>query len=76
MTFLRKRHGRARIAMFNLIFKPGVILLNLWDLGVGAVTYALAAFVSDRKRRENDAAKVSKAAQLLAVHSWQILFKI
>ena len=76
LTFLRKRHGRAKIAMFNLIFKPGVILLNLCDLGAGAVTYVLAALASDRKRRENGAAKASKAAQLLAGHSWQILFKI
>ena len=76
LTFLRKRHGRARIAMFNLIFKPGVILLNLCDLGAGAVTYVLAALASDRKRRERGAAKASKAAELLFRYSWQILFKI
>ncbi len=76
LTFLRKRHGSFNIGMFNLIFKPGVILLNVCDLGIGAVTYALAALASDRKRREYGAAKVRKAAELLGGYSWQILFNI
>lgn len=76
LTFLRKRHGRFNIAVFNLLFKPGVILLNVIDLAIGSVTYALAALTCDRKRREYGAAKASKAAELLGRYSWQILFSI
>jgi len=76
LIFLRKHRGRGVIAIFNIVFKPGAVLQDVYHLLMGILTIMYGVLVFKRRKLVGGARKVRRAAIFLVMYSWQILFKI
>jgi hypothetical protein len=75
LTFIRKHRGKRTASLFNIIFKPAVVLQNAYQFLIGILVLIYALFVFDSRKREEAARKVGRAAVCLFRYSWQILFR-
>lgn len=76
LIFFRKYRGKLATGFFSCVFKPAIILRDICNVAIGAVTFIFATVVSNNGKREKAATKVKNSAILLGKYSWQILFKI
>lgn len=76
LKFFRKHRGKYITAVFNGVFKPAIILLNICDLIVGILSYIFSVVTINRRRREKSQAKVKASSILLRKYSWSLLFKM
>lgn len=76
LTFLRKHRGRRVTAAFNLVFKPAVILQDIYNVIMAILIFTFTLPIVDRKKRIESAGKVKRTAVWLVKYSWQVLFKI
>ena len=76
LTFIRKHRSKRTASLFNIIFKPAVVLQNAYQFLIGILVLIYALLVFDSRKREEAARKVGRAAVCLFRYSGQILFKI
>jgi len=75
LTFIRKHRGKRTASLFNIIFKPAVVLQNAYQFLIGILVLIYAVLVFDSRKREEAVRKVGRAAVCLFRYSWQILFR-
>lgn len=75
LRYFRKHRGLITTGLFNCLFKPAVIAGEMYDIVVGALTYAVSLLVGNDARRRKSAAKVRHSAILLGKYSWWLLLK-
>jgi GT2 family glycosyltransferase len=76
LTFFRKHRGKITTATFNCVFKPAVILGNIFTIAFGIITYIFAVVALSKRTRNKTAARVKNSAIMLWKYSWQLLFRI
>jgi len=76
LGYFRKNRGAFVTGLFNVLFKPAVILRCILDIVVGLLTCGLATLLLNRKRQLKSAVKVKRTAIWLWRYSWQLLFKM
>ncbi|MBN2138819.1 MAG: glycosyltransferase [Sedimentisphaerales bacterium] len=76
MLFLRKHRGRYVTALFGIVFRPAIVLQDIYNLFAALLGFLLAAIVFDRAKRTESAKKVCMTAVWLFKYSWQVLFRI
>jgi len=73
--YLRKHKGNFKTVLFGLIFKPGVIIKDMWNIFAGLATYIFSVLVFDRTRQKKTLAKVTNSAIFLVKYSWEFIFR-
>lgn len=76
LIFFRKYRGKLATGFFSCVFKPAIILRDVCNVAIGAVTFIFATVASNNRKREKAAAKVKNSVILLRKYSWQLLFRI
>lgn len=76
LIFFRKYRGKLATGFFSCVFKPAIILRDVCNVAIGAVTFIFATVASNNRKREKAAAKVKNSAILLRKYSWKLLFKM
>jgi GT2 family glycosyltransferase len=76
LKFFRKHRGKINTALFNCLFKPGIILRAFCEITAGAVSYILAVVTANHRWRQKSAGKVKDASILLGEYSLDVLFKM
>jgi len=76
LIFFRKYRGELATGFFSCVFKPAIILRDVCNVAIGAVTFIFATVASNNRKREKAAAKVKNSVILLRKYSWQLLFRI
>jgi len=75
LTYLRKHRGRLSTTLFNLAFKPGVILKELGHVFSGSVVFGVSLLLFDRRRQLKAQAKVKDSAMFLGQYGLFFLLK-
>ena len=76
LKFFRKHRGKPVTGLFNILFKPAMILREICNAVVGLLVYAASALMFNRRRRLKAIAKVESSLVLLTKYSWRLLFKM
>jgi len=76
LIFFRKYRGKLATGFFSCVFKPAIILRDVCNVAIGAVTFIFATVASNNGKREKAAAKVKNSVILLRKYSWRLLFRI
>jgi len=76
LTFLRKHRGRGSTRLFSLVFKPAVVLQDVYHLAMGLLTMAYGVVTFNGRKRTGGAEKVARSTVSLVKYSWQILFRL
>lgn len=75
LRYFRKHRGRLATALFNGMFKPGVLLRVFCQALGNALIYICALLTRNPKRRAKSAGVIRDSAVLLAKHSWRLLLR-
>lgn len=76
LGYFRKHHGTGKTALFNIFFKPGVIIAEVSRLISGTIGYLCAFATGNEKMKEKSKAKMKVSWEFLAKHSRRFLFKM
>ncbi len=76
LRFFRKHRGKRTTAMFNIIFKPTLILRDIYKLIDAVLSCISAAIIFKQQRLQKAAKKVKKLSIFLGKYSWYIVFKM
>ncbi len=76
LMFFRKHYGRVVTGLFNILFKPAVILKDISNIVIGSLMYVVSTLLFNRKRQLKAITKIKRSAMWLRKYSWQLLFKI
>lgn len=76
LKFFRKHRGKGITAAFSCVFKPAILLRNLYDLATSVFIYLFSIITVNRKRQSKSASKIVNSLKLVFIYSWQILFKM
>lgn len=76
LMFFRKHRGRFVTGLFNVLFKPAVILRDINNIAVGCLMYVLATLLANQRRRLKAVTKIKRSSVWLGKYSWQLLFKM
>ncbi len=76
LKFFRKHRGKGVTAAFSCVFKPAILLRNLFDITTSVFIYLFSIITVNRKRQSKSAVKIINSLKLLFIYSWQILFKM
>ena len=74
LKYLRKHRGRGPTFLFNLIFKPLVILRQVCDIVKGLATMVVSLVTWDVQRREKGWSLVCRGISWLVCHTWRLIF--
>lgn len=73
LTFFRKHRGTFRTGLFNIIFKPLVLLRYFFHLCRDAVKYIFAFLLFNRNRQAKCAIRIKNSVLFLGKYSWRLL---
>jgi GT2 family glycosyltransferase len=76
LRFFRKHRGRFTTFAFSCVFKPSIILRDIYNFATGSLTYIFATLALNKRRREKSVANVKNSTILLVKYSWQLLVKM
>jgi len=76
LIFMRKHRGRRTTAAFNLVFKPAVVLQDIYNFVMAILIFIFTLPIVGRRKRIESARKVKRTAVWLFKYSWQVLFRI
>lgn len=76
LRFFRKHYGRVVTGLFNILFKPTVILKDISNIVIGSLMYVVSMLLFNRKRQLKAITKIKRSAMWLRKYSWQFLFKV
>jgi hypothetical protein len=75
LILFRKHRGNAATMLFALIFKPGVILKEIWNVFSGAIVYLVFAILQNPQKQAKSLTKAKRSANFLRRYTWQFLFR-
>lgn len=73
--YFRKHKGKLQTSFFGLIFKPAVIIKDIFSVLASLIVYIFSVLVFDRNRQVKSLAKITNSTVFLARYSLQFLFK-
>lgn len=76
MKYMRKHRGALQTALFNCLFKPGVLLRYISEMVVSVPTLLLAWIMSNARMRQKAARRLRGSALFLSKYSGRLLFRI
>ena len=76
LMFFRKHRGRFVTGLFNVLFKPAVILRDINNIAVGCLMCVLATLLANQRRRLKAVTKIKRSSVWLGKYSWLLLFKM
>jgi len=76
LKFFRKHRSKGVTAAFSCVFKPAILLRNLFDIVTSIFAYLFSIITVNRKRQSKSATKIINSLKLVFIYSWQILFKM
>lgn len=76
LILLRKHRGRNLTMMFNIIFKPGVWLQDIYNVLRAMLTWTIALLTRNRRKRIEAAKRLRTTSSWLLKYSWRVFFRI
>jgi hypothetical protein len=76
LKFFRKNRGVFVTGLFDILFKPAVVLKYINNIVVGLLTYVLATLLFDQRRQDKAVKKIKNSTSWLRKYFWQLLFKM
>jgi GT2 family glycosyltransferase len=73
--YLRKHKGALASTLFNLVFKPAVIMKDIINIFTALAAYIFSVVSLNQKKRVKSLAKIRNTIVFLSRCSWQFLFK-
>jgi len=76
LIFLRKHRGRNLTMLFNVVFKPGVWLQDIYNVLRAMLTWTIAVLTRNRRKRIEAAKRLRTTSSWLFKYSWRVFFRI
>jgi len=76
LKFFRKHRGRFITALFNLVFKPAVVIRDVCNVITAVVGCLLGFMTMDKERWVRSETRFRNSVTLVGRYSWRLLFRM
>lgn len=76
LYYFKKYRGPTTTTLFNCLFKPALILRDLYSILAGVTAYGYSMICSNDIKKDKSITKIKNSVETLTKYSWCLLFKI